>query len=397
MNVFAIILFAGISAATLEAQGVIQIMEPEKGGKLFPRDAAVLDLREPQTSLHCTVKPARPELGFDLAFHAGYEARLRLRDFAGEDNILTAIFRVIPDANPDKPVHFEQKWRVPEIGEDAKGSVSLEGAFAIGEGDYRVDWLIRDRDERVCSAYWKISARMPDKKVTPGLASGTIVSTEADRYDQPKALEGDPGQPLAVAILLNIGPSLPGSAAISPPDSEALLGILRGISRDPRIAGVSITAFNLDSRKVIYKQENNREIDFVGIKRAMGSLQLGTVDVGHLNDRNGEARFLVELAAEQAQERRPDALIFVGPKSADGTGMTRDLLQKLGEARSPVFYLTYTTEPEANPWHDLIGSAVRYWRGHEFNITRPLDLVSAWGKIMSRLGKNNDWQTIHER
>jgi hypothetical protein len=65
--------------------------------------------------------------------------------------------------------------------------------------------------------------------------------------------------------------------------------------------------------------------------------------------------------------------------------MTRDLLKQLGEARFPAFYLTYTPSPETNPWSDLIGSAVRYWRGREFSISQPLDLVSAWSKIMSQL------------
>jgi hypothetical protein len=72
--------------------------------------------------------------------------------------------------------------------------------------------------------------------------------------------------------------------------------------------------------------------------------------------------------------------------------LTRDLLTQLGEASCPVFYLNYNTAPQSNPWRDLIGSAVKYWRGHEFSITKPLDLLSAWSKIMSQLGRGNAWQ-----
>ena len=52
-----------------------------------------------------------------------------------------------------------------------------------------------------------------------------------------------------------------------------------------------------------------------------------------------------------------------------------------------MFYLTYTPAPQANPWRDLIGSAVRHWRGREFVVGKPVDLITAWSKIMSQLGR----------
>ena len=121
----------------------------------------------------------------------------------------------------------------------------------------------------------------------------------------------------------------------------------------------------------------------------MDALALGTVSISQLAEKDAEARFLIRLAAEKAERKRSDALIFVGPKTMDETGMTREVLKQLGDPRSPVFYLTYMPAPESNPWRDLIGSAVRHWRGREFSITRPVDLVSAWSKIMLQLGTNS--------
>jgi hypothetical protein len=188
---------------------------------------------------------------------------------------------------------------------------------------------------------------------------------------------------------LNVSPGVAGGASISQPESEALLSILRGIVREPRIGEVSITAFNLDQRQVIFEEDDIRQVNFATLKKAIGSLALGTVTVNQLAEKDAEARFLIRLAAEKTAGKPASAVIFLGRKTFDESGMNRDLIKQLGDARCPVFYLTYTPAPEANPWHDLIGLAVRHWRGREFSISKPTDLITAWSKIMSQLDGNS--------
>jgi hypothetical protein len=391
MKHLAILILALLPYAPLRAQALMAGVDSGHAVRLFPSDAAVLELREVRTSLPCAITPARTELGFDLVFHAGHTTRLKLRDMAGEGNLLTSIFAVSPQGNPDKPVYFEQKWRVPRLLEDADGAVALDSSFTVGEGDYQVAWLLRDRNERVCSAFWKISARMPIKEgqIAAGLPPGTVSTAGSDSYLDQEAARSNPSQQLSVTVLLNVGPDVVGGASISYAESDALLAILRGILREPRIGQISITAFNLQQRQVIFEQENIRQVNFVSLKKAIDSLALGTVTVSQLAEKDGEAKFLIRLAAERAERKHSDALIFVGNKTIDEAGMTRDLLKQLGDVRSPVFYLTHLPMPDSNPWRDLIGSAVRYWRGREFTISRPVDLVSAWSKIMLQLGKNS--------
>jgi hypothetical protein len=140
-----------------------ELMQNTPGGQrqLLPSDAMVLDIRGERTSVRCKVRLLSPKLGFDLGFHVGYQTDIQLRDFIGEGDLRTVLFPVIPDNNVNAAVYFRQKWQVPVIPEDAKGVVTLEGNFIVGPGDYRVDWLIRDRRDRACSAYWRISARLP--------------------------------------------------------------------------------------------------------------------------------------------------------------------------------------------------------------------------------------------
>ena len=88
------------------------------------------------------------------------------------------IYRVTPAAHPDDPVYLSQRVNVPEIEENANGDAYLQGSFDVGEGKYHVDWLMRDRTERVCSAYWDIDASVPpkDKQVTLDIRPNVVLS-----------------------------------------------------------------------------------------------------------------------------------------------------------------------------------------------------------------------------
>jgi hypothetical protein len=114
-------------------------------------------------NLPCSVTPVKPTLGFDLKFHVGYEVNVPLRDLASTENSLTILFRITPENHKEDPVYFTQKYSVPSIEENAKGDAYLQGGFDVGEGKYHVEWLMRDRSERVCSFYWDVDASLPPK------------------------------------------------------------------------------------------------------------------------------------------------------------------------------------------------------------------------------------------
>src|SRR5580765_4099633 len=142
---------------------VAQVVMPASGGgvRLFTSDAAILEAREIRKDVPCTVTPIKPILGFDLKFHAGYDVSIPLKDLAGSDNVLTMVFRVSPDQKPDEAVYFSHRFNVPMIEADAGGNAILSGSFDLGEGKYHIDWLMRDRAERVCSFNWEADAVLP--------------------------------------------------------------------------------------------------------------------------------------------------------------------------------------------------------------------------------------------
>ena len=382
-----------LAGSRLPAQELIPGAGPGAAVRLFTADAATLESPETRKDLPCTVTPNKPQLGFDLKFHAGYEVTIGLKDLAGEGNQLTMIFRVVPEDKPDEPTYFSQHVAVPPIGEDERGPAFLQGAFDVGEGKYHVDWLMRDRAERICSAHWDTEASLGprDKQMELNIASAAVTPSDHEPFRQEPPVEREPSKtPLNVKVMVNFAPQDASAATLQPVDTTALLSILRSIAREPRIGSFSVVAYNLQEQRVIYRQERASQIDFPSLGKALNSLNLGTVDLKRLTQKHGDSEFLGQLITVEVKEAKdkPDAVIFAGPKVVVDDSISLETLKQLGDVKYPVFYMNYNLNPQANPWRDAIGNAVRYLKGVEYTISRPRDLFFAWNEIIGRIVKS---------
>jgi hypothetical protein len=376
-----------------------QAIVPGGISRLFTSDTAILEAQEARKDLPCSVTPVKPALGFDLKFHSGYEVSVPLRELSGDGNQLTMVFRVVPDADPDSVIYLSQRMTVPFIGDDSKGDAFLRGSFDVGEGKYHVDWLMRDRSERFCSAGWDIEAALPtkDKEMTLDISANQIQPVDTEPFKEEPPVERDSHEPpLNVKVMVNFAPQNALSASLQPLDTAALVSILRNIARDPRIGKFSIVAFNMQEQRVIYRQDSASKIDFPGLGEALHSLNLGTVEIKKLEQKHGGTDFLATLMkGEMTTEKdQPDAVIIAGPKVVLDDSMPQEALKDIGEPKFPVFYMNYNVNPQANPWRDAIGSAVKYFKGAEFTISRPRDLFFAWSEIMGRIVKSKFGRTL---
>jgi hypothetical protein len=383
-----------VTSGSLSAQALI----PGGGFRLFTSDAAILESQEVRKDIPCSVTPVKPVLGFDLKFHSGYEVSIPLRELAGDGNQLTMIFRVVPEKSPDEPVFLSQRMSVPVIDEDAKGDAYLQGTFEVGEGKYHVDWLMRDRSEHVCSANWEVEASLPvkDKDMALDIAPATVHPTDNEPFkEEPPVVRVERDAPLNVKVIVNFAPQNALSATLQPLDTNALVSILRNIAREPRIGKFSIVAFNMQEQRVLYRQESATQIDFPALGDALHSLNLGTVDMKRLAQKHGDTEFLTNLMASEIKDahNQPDAVIIAGPKVMLDETVSQDSLKQIGDLNFPVFYMNYNLNPQAVPWRDAIGSAVKYLKGAEFTITRPRDLFFAWSEIIGRIVKSKFGRT----
>lgn len=370
------------------------LVAEQRGGTLIGSDMAVLEARDPRNDLPCVVVPVKPVLGFDLKFHAGFDVSVPLRELAGTENLLTILFRVTSQDQQGEPAYFSQKIRVPSIEENAKGDANLQGSFDLGEGKYRVDWLMRDRSERVCAHFWDAEAELPakDKAITPNLPRATVAAVEKEEFlDEPRVPRDTTDGVLSVKVLVNFAPQSATAASLQPADTSALVSILRSLEREPRITRFSLVAFNLQQQRILFRQDSSDHIDFAAIGDSLKNLQLGLVDVAKLQNKNSDAEFLGELIQSEfkVQEpgQKPDALIIAGPKVMLQNGVPSDTLKEVGETEFPIFYMNYNLYPQLTPWRDSIGNAVRFFKGQEYTISRPRDLWFAVTEMVSKIVK----------
>jgi hypothetical protein len=383
-----------LSCALGRAQSLIS---PGPGGNihLFNSDMAIFESGEDRKDLPCAVVQVKPILGFDLRFHSGYEVSVPLKELSGSENLLTIVFRVIPDTAKDLPLYFSQRVRVPNIDDDAKGDAYLQGGFDLGEGKYHVDWLMRDRSERVCSSSWDSEASLTakDRQINLAIAPNTIQRSDIEQFkEEPPVQRAQNDPPLNVKLLVNFAPQNSLSAALQPIDTSAIVSILRTLAREPRIGKFSVTAFNMQEQKVLYRQERADRIDFPALGEAIQKLNLGTVDFKLLGQKHADTEFLANLIQKETGPKsdHPDALIFAGPKVMLDSNIPQESLKELSEVDYPIFYMNYILNPQAAPWKDAISHTVKYFKGYEYTISRPRDVWFAVSEMVSKIVKTRN-------
>jgi hypothetical protein len=361
--------------------------------RMINTDVAVLEAQDIRKDLPCTVTPNKPVLGFDLRFHTGYDVNVPLKELAGSENQLTILFRVTPENRKDDPSYFVQHIHVPSLEDDAKGDATLQGGIDLGEGNYHVDWLMRDRSERVCSFYWDADASLPlkDKQIELAITPGVVEGSQSEQFnEEPPVERAQTALPINVKVLVNFAPQNFDAAAMRPLDTLALVSILRRISREPQFGKFSIVAFNMQEQRVLYRQSSADRIDFPALGDAIHRIKLGTVDLKRLSQKHGDTEFLTDLIKkEMGSEDHPDALIFAGPKIMLDEAVPQETLKPFApDIDYPVFYMNYALNPQAVPWKDSISRAVKVFKGTEYTISRPRDLWFAFTEMVSRIVKS---------
>ena len=122
-------------------------------------DLAALKSREPRAELPCQVTSDKPRLGFDLRFHSDYHVAVPVSVVADAGGWLQLAMRVMPTPGTEHSTYVAHRFATPGVPLGSKGEVLVSGGFDLGPGRYRVDWIMRDARERVCSSHWDLDAR----------------------------------------------------------------------------------------------------------------------------------------------------------------------------------------------------------------------------------------------
>jgi len=350
-------------------------------------DMAILASREPRTDLSCHVVSDKPGLGFDLRFHSEFRAMVPTKVLA-DAGWLQVVMRVTPTAESENPVYLVRRFAVRDIPLGTNREATLTSGFSLGLGRYRVDWMMKDDRERVCSSHWDLEAKpgRGQRDLPLTLGPNKVAGWEEDA----PPVKRDPAQPRRVKILLNLSTAKPQESTIKPRDVMVLLSMLSSIIHEPGVDCITLVAFNLREQRIVYRQDAVHRIDFAALAKAAQSPTAGTIDYHLLQDPRSETRFVTRLLTNQlgAQNESPDAIIIAGLKVLLDKKVPLESLKEGGEARCPIFYLNYNPDPIDQPWGDTIGFALKaYKRALAYNIMLPKDLGYAMRDMLSRIAK----------
>ncbi len=386
-------------APPLRCQFLLKPPQPGEPVSLLPSDLAIFESSEARKDLPCTVTPRKPDLGFDLRFHAGYDASVPLNALEGDEQLLTVVFRVYPIDDRLHPAYFVQHFRVPVIPDEAKGDASLQGIIDVGEGNYHVDWLMRDRAERVCSLNWDVEAALApkDKPMNLFIGPNQISETAPEPFVNEPVVHSPRtrADELNLKLLVNFAPHAQVASSLQRIDVDPLVSILKAIERDPHIGRLSLVAFNMEEGRVLYRQDAAEQIDFPALGKALDTMKLGTVKLQQLGQKHSETDFLETLIQKEVSTAsHPDAVVFAGPKAMLDADVPQDDLRRIGDIECPVFYLNYNLNPQAVPWKDSISHAIRVFKGTEFTISRPRDLWFSTTEMVSRILRSKHQHSV---
>ncbi|MGD0697587.1 MAG: hypothetical protein ABSB82_22420 [Terriglobia bacterium] len=247
---------------------------------------------------------------------------------------------------------------------------------------------------RTSRRQWKIEVtHRQQAKVPVVLPAHTVSPPKFPHWDGPQA--GGEGLRLTVlldAAPLNIRPVRSRLGRATPPNGGALklrawdqaflLRFLSSLLQKTPCQSVRLVAFNLDQQREILRADPFVPSGFASLQEAFRDLELGTVSVQVLEQRQGWAQMLADLTNQELIAPEPsDAVIFLGPSTRRGQKIPKEML-KPRETRQPrFFYFEYAS----TEFPDAIGYLTKARDGTVFKIHSPHELGQAIEKMLAQL------------
>ncbi len=379
------------AAGSLPAQEFFD-SSPSRQLLFHPSDSAVLAAGDNRTDLDCRVQPQAPRLGFDLKFTVGYVIQVPAETVSSEGDDLRVLFRVQPiDDKGLEAVYFRQSFNLPPHRADAGGSATFPGRFVVGPGQYKIDWLMRNLQGRVCSSHWTATARMPPAaaRLAAAAPANLILPYGDDTFaeEPPVARQTDSSKGLHVSLLVNLAPLDRNRFKLNDYELDSIVGMLRSLHREPSIGLFSLTAFNAYDRQVVYTVRQQTRLDFVALGEALDAVPAGTVDIDALTDLEGDQRFLAGLLFDTIGPTAdpPDAVLIIGPK-VDREASIEDVTLATSLPPGKLFSFSFNRNPHSYPWPGAIEAALKPLGLIVSTVTRPVDFSRALSQFLVSVG-----------
>jgi len=361
------------------------LVDPSRAAQV----AQNFDASQHDQPLHCEVTPILPRLNFSFRFQAGYIFRVPMNQFSGPGHRWTVLTRVTPANGGDASI-LTARYRLPSVPK-TKSKAEWGGLYWVGEGSYRVEWLLSDETHRVCRKQWKIEARLSssERGITPGIPPGAVAQISFRRWSSDE--HRDVPTLRRLTVYLHAAPLFPRLTRFRTQDRLTLLGSLASLLESVPARTVRLVIFNLDQQKELFRRDVFTPDDFDQASQSLSGLQLQLVDYSVLKDAKGHIHLLADLMNEQLTAPDPsDAVIFLGPATRYFDKLPQASLEEPPAAPPRFFYLQYKPYVRARAeLADSIELAVKKVHGKKLEIRTPEDFARAIKQLESQLVARN--------
>lgn len=353
--------------------GVLKFFEPAAGDR----------------KLQCEVRPIRPHLNFAFRLQAGYVVHVPMKQYFGPKHYWVLMSKVTPEGG--EPVYLANGIRLPNI---PKTNVSLDlgGTYLLGEGRYRVDWLMADETNRYCRKSWTVEAKLDssERSMKLGMAPGTVGEVSLRRWSG-QDTSADVHRIGRLTVLLHAAPIITRMTRLRAQDRAILLGSLVALLESLPARSVRLVVFNLDQQKELFRQDVLSPEAYDPVAQSMNNLQLQLVDYKVLMNRRGHLSLLADLVNQELHATEPsDAVIFLGPTARYYDKFPDALGEERPGGSQRFFYIQYKSIfDRGQDFPDCIDFAMKKLKGKTIRVHTPDEFAKAIQQINGQMSAGN--------
>lgn len=349
-----------------------------------PAAAKLFESQPGDRLLHCQVTPMPAHLNYGFRFQAGYAVALQMSQYVGSGHRLGVITRVTPEGKD--PVFLAAPMKLPNVPK-TKGTMDFGGSYLLGEGHYKVDWLLYDDGNRVCRKSWKVDVKLnsAERGLKLGIGPATVAPISFRRWSGQSDEDVRPLRRLTV--WLHAAPMFARSTRFRSQDRGLLLGSLASVLESLPAKSVRIVVFNLDQQRELFRQDDLTPDAFDQVAQSLNNIELGLVDYKILQNRRGHVDLLADLFKEEFQTEDPsDAVVLLGPGARYFDKLPAEALdQSLNSPRFFYFQLKpYFARAEVD---DTLANAIGKAKGKTRVIRTADDFAKAIKQVRTQVAR----------
>ena len=340
--------------------------------------------------LSCEVIPMRPSLNYGFRFQTGYFARIPMQQYVGDGHTWGIIMKVTPEGAGASPAYLASRVNLPKI---PKTTVNFEmgGAYIVGAGRYKVDWLLFDDQARVCRKSWHIQARLTrDERAVKLAIPNHTVSDLSLRGLPPAAIQTDDTRAVRLTVLMNVAPISMRRTTMRSSDRMMLLSSLSTLLEHVPTRSVRLVAFSLEQQKEIFHSDKFARASIDEVAKSINELELGLVDIKVLQNRRGHMELLTEMLEHEISADDPsEVVVFLGPATRYFDKLPPSSLDSAAVTASRFMFFQMHPPfrggppPDAN-FPDSISQTIARLKGKTLHIRTPGDFAKAIRQLETR-------------